>query len=156
MATNLPAGPELDRLACEALTREGCAGWGPRIEWWISNDGGHSLAIGFDREEQALAYLDNPNHPHRSAGYEAVKKERFCRISQDWREAGRALGAMKKLGWGGNIVLPTESGNFGDCYAVRFWLNTGPLSGSNSLQQKLSESLPHAIALAIVAAAEGN
>ena len=140
MATNLPAGPELDRLACEALTREGCAGWGPRIEWWISNDGGHSLAIGFDREEQALAYLDNPNHPHRSAGYEAVKKERFCRISQDWREAGRALEAMRELGstW---ILLEWQLRTGWYC-RVKY----------PGVDFTCGDTGPHAIALALIAA----
>lgn len=147
MATNLPAGPELDRLACEALTREGCAGWGPRIEWWISNDGGRSLAIGFDREEQALAYLDNPNHPHRSAGYEAVKKERFCRISQDWREAGRALEAMRGQGWEWDATSLGDGKPF-DCTFARFNAR-GELHTSIGVE---GDTGPHAIALAIVAA----
>ena len=68
MATNLPAGPELDRLACEALTRAGCAGWGP-LEQSVDVD------------------------PDQSPRYVQF----WPRISKSWAIAGRALEAMQTL-----------------------------------------------------------
>jgi hypothetical protein len=147
----LPAGPALDRAVCLALTKAGAKGWEPRIEWWISNDGGHSFAIGFARESSAVDFMDNPNHPHRRAGYKVIKKEWFDSVSEDPATALRALEAMREMKWLGELYSwpPPED----QAYSCRL----------RSMRVKLphiymtsADTPSHAIALAILAALEGG